>query len=570
MIARPYQQRLVDRAIKALSEHGNTLAVAATGAGKTIMLSMLAREIGGKQLILQHRQELVRQNLNKYRQVNPKASCGLWTADVKSFRASATFAMVQSLAGHLERLPKLDLIIADEAHHCAAPSWRAVIEAAKEKNPSLLVAGFTATPNRSDRKGLRHVFSNCCEQITIRELVQMGFLVPPRGFVIDVSGTQQALMQLGAQSDFGEQSDVAAILNTPAINAEVVRHWKAQAAERQTIVFCSTVQHAQDVAAAFSAADVAAGCIHGGMGDGQRKALLSRLADGQLQVLTNVAVLTEGFDHPPVSCIILLRKCSDKGPLIQMAGRGLRTVDPKLFPGIVKRDCHILDFGVSLLTHGDLIAETDLDGNDGKPKEGEPLTKFCPTEARGGLRFPDANGRKGCGAELPVQTRTCPFCGFLFESTEETDTPVTRVELSEMDILNASPWRYIDLFGTGRILMASGFSAWAGIFSPDAETWHALGKPQAGAVETVMIGERLQAMAAADDYLRLHETESGAKKTKRWLDDPASEKQLDMLARFGYSPQFDLLGNSGFTKYSAACHANFQFSRRYIESALGL
>ena len=570
MIPRPYQKRLVENAVRALAAHGNTLAVAATGAGKTIMLSQLAKELGGRQLILQHRQELVQQNLHKYKLVNPGVKCGLWTADVKSLRADCTFAMVQSLAGHVDKLPAFDLVIADEAHHCAAPTWRAIIDAARAANPAVRLAGFTATPLRSDRKNLRKIFSNVCDQITISEMVALGFLVPPRGFVVDVSGTQAALLALGPSSDFGEQVKVEEILNTSGINAEVIRHWREKAGDRQTIVFASTVHHAQDVASAFCSAGIAAACVHGGMADASRQAILKKFSRGELQVLTNVMVLTEGFDHPPVSCIILLRKCSDKGPLVQMVGRGLRIVHPAEHPGLIKKDCLVLDFGASLLTHGDLNVSVDL-GREKDPAPGEAITKLCPDMGSDIYRFPDKNGQRGCGAELPAQTKHCPLCGFVFERLDAEASPgVTYLELAEMDLLNASPFRYCDLFGTDRILMASGFEAWAGIFSPDGETWFALGKERQGKVEVITVTSRLAAMAAADDYLRLHETDSTARKTKRWLDDPATDKQISLLNQFGYDLQADLLGNTDFTKYAAACHTNFQFARRDIEAALGV
>ena len=180
MLLRPYQERLVSRAVSALSSHGNTLAVAATGAGKTICLAAVAKEIGGRQLVLQHRQELVSQNMGKFRLMNPDADCSLWTADVRSFEGDTTFAMVQSLFQHTDEMPKLDLVIADEAHHVAAPSWLKIIRAAQEKNPDCKVIGFTATPSRSDKLALRQVFDNVCDQITTGELVRLGFLVPPR------------------------------------------------------------------------------------------------------------------------------------------------------------------------------------------------------------------------------------------------------------------------------------------------------------------------------------------------------------------------------------------------------
>jgi hypothetical protein len=148
---------------------------------------------------------------------------------------------------------------------------------------------------------------------------------------------------------------------------------------------------------------------------------------------------------------------------------------------------------------------------------------------------------------------------------------VTSVSLTEMDILNASPFRYVDLFGSGRIMLATGFEAWAGVFSADDESWLALGQSKTGrGVHRLTESGRVQAMAAADDFLRTNETEGSAKKTKRWLDDPATEKQIGLLNRFGYGITTDLLGQSGWTKYQAACHAQFQFSRRSIEAALGV
>lgn len=573
MLPRPYQKRLVDRSEAALDKHGDTLAVAATGAGKTIMMALLGGRIGGRQLVLQHRQELVGQNLAKYRKVNPGAKVGLFTADVKSWRGDVTFAMDKTLHRHLDNLPELDLLMLDEAHHCVSRTWLDIISAVRERNPNCKVAGFTATAGRSDRKSLRKVFSNVADQITIRELVQLGFLVPPKAFVVDVSGTQDKLRALGNVSDWSDQLEVEKILNTVAVNAEVVRHWREKAGNRQTVIFCSTVQHAEDVAAAFRNAGVAAECVHGGMQDARRQMVLRRFDRREIQVVTNVMVLTEGWDSQPTACVVLLRKSSDKGPLIQMAGRGLRTVDPELHPGVVKKDCIILDFGTSLLNHGDLDMEAALK-EDVDREPGEATMKVCPVDQDGTstYRVPDSAGRVGCGAELPAQTRVCPLCGFQFERQgADGEEGVVRVELTEMEILNASPFRYVDLFGSGRAMIAKGFEAWAGIFSPDGDTWHALGKTKAERkLHRIAASERLQAMAAADDFLRTYETDGAAKKTKRWLDEPATMKQVEMLARMGYAIEQDLLGASNFTKYSAACHYEFQLCRNLIERALGV
>lgn len=545
MILRPYQSRLVSRAVKALEKRGNTLAVAPTGAGKTIMLGSLAKEVGGKTLVLQHRQELVGQNMRKFRQINGNATTSLFTADKKSFRGDATFAMVQSLYGHLDRIPKLDLIIADEAHHCAAPTWRAIIDRARELNPSVMIAGFTATPSRSDGKGLREVFDNVCDKITLKELVELGFLVPPRAFVLNVDGSAEKLKALKGQSDFGDQAQVADVLNTEVVNAEVIRHWKEKAQDRPTVVFAATVAHAEDVAKAFREAGIPAECVHGELNMKERNAILNRMTKGETKVVCNCMVLTEGWDYPPVSCVVLLRKCSDKGPMIQMVGRGLRTVNPEDYPGVVKKDCLVLDFGMSLATHGNIDADIDLDERESDP-DGAPV-KECPE----------------CGAEVPAAVRVCPFCGYEFPPPEEDGAQVLeRVELSEVDILGRSMWRYIDLFGSGRCFLASGFEAWAGIFSKDDDIWYAIGRKKRCRVRCVLVGERTQALAAADDFLREHETEPASKKFCRWLNDPCTDAQMAQLARFGYGP--------GLSKYEAGAHLSFQFGRKDIERIIGV
>lgn len=568
MILRSYQNRTVKRAKIALKKHGNTLIQAATGAGKTVMLAALAGEVKGKTLILQHRQELVDQNAKKFLNVNPSWSASFFTASHKSFSGQAVFAMQQTLTRNLDCMPKFDHVIVDETHHIVAPTYQNIIDACMAANPKLLLSGFTATPERGDRKSLRKYFNNVAEAITIKELVSLGFLVPPKAFVVNV-GKQDELKGLKT-SAFGDQQEVAKILDTREINSEVVRHWKEKAGDRKTVVFCATVQHALDVVEAFKNSGVESGVVTGDMADGERKAMLLRFDKGSLQVLVNVAVLTEGYDSQPVSCVVLLRQCSEKGPMVQMIGRGLRTVDPEIYPGVVKRDCIVLDFGTSILTHGDLNQADGLHKELAGENAGESIVKICPEEYSSGMvyRFPDVNSNTGCGAEIPAQSRTCPMCGFQFDRIDGIEQVVTEISLTELDILNASPFRWIDLFGTDTCMMASGFSAWAGVFSPDrGETWLAVGKLQdERRVHRLALTGRLNAMAAADDFLRNYETASAAKKSKRWLDDPATEKQKEVLNKFGY----DTSGLFTFNKYGAACHANFHFNKRLIEQALGV
>lgn len=571
LIPRPYQTRSTKKVIKALKERGNSLLVAPTGAGKSYMLAMLSAAFKGQHAVLQHRDELVMQNIAKYRKVNDDRKVGLFTADVKTWRNDCTFAMAQTLCRNLDTIPKLDLFIVDECHHIAAPSYRAIIDRVREVNPKCKIAGVTATPERSDKKSLRGVFDNLGDQITLKELIGLGFLVPPRAFIIDINKTHQELRALGNVSA-SEQFNVDAILNKKVVTDEVIRNWKESASGRQTIVFCSTVAHANAVAEAFRNAGVSAEAVSGEMSSGQRKSVLGRLRSGELTVVVNCMVLTEGFDYPPVSCIVLLRLCSAKGTLVQMVGRGLRTVNPEEYPGVIKKDCIVLDFGTSIIVHGDL---EQLDGlhEEREAEKGEATTKTCPEGWAEVYRYPDRNGNVGCGAELPAQTKTCPFCGYVFERMDgEEDEFAPSVSLTEVDLINASPFRWLTLWGSDSMLMAGGFDAWVGVFSPDGgDTFHALGHTisDKGRLHKLCVSSRMVAVSAADDFLRTHEKNAAAKKAKRWLDEPATERQVELLNLFGYELAAGFFGTQ-MSKYAASMHCNFQFNRHLIEGAIGV
>jgi hypothetical protein len=110
------------------------------------------------------------------------------------------------------------------------------------------------------------------------------------------------------------------------------------------------------------------------------------------------------------------------------------------------------------------------------------------------------------------------------------------------------------------------------VFSIDGgETWTALGKLSLEKpIHKLAVSGRIQALAAADDFLRQHETNDAAKKGRGWLNQPATEKQITLLQSLGYDIRTDPLGNSQYTKYSASCHSNFSFNRHSIEKALGV
>lgn len=489
------------------------------------------------------------QNQEKFHRIVGRGrSSSIYGMGTKDPTGDTIFGMVQTLGrnGGADKLPPLDTLVVDESHHAIADTYRRVIDAAKEKNPDCLVAGFTATPARGDKKGLRPIFDNVCHQVTLKQLVDLGFLVPPRTFIASLPGLADELQKV-RKSRNGEydMDEVDTLMNTRANNNAVVREWEKLASDRKTIIFCSTKDHARHVCSEFVEHGVKADCVFGDTPN--RAEILTRFDKGDLQVLVNVAVLTEGWDSPPTSCVILLRPCSFKSTMLQMIGRGLRTIDPEEHPGIVKRDCLVLDFGESLKAYGSLEQAPQLD--DKEAQDGP--VKVCPS----------------CEAEVPISVPECPICGAEFPPPGEggeDDTEKADVVLTELDIMKMSPFKWIDLFDSGKVMMASGFEAWTLAAAPDGGDWTALGKVKGRGMKQLAIGDKRQAMAAADDFLRLNEDSDAARKSKRWLRDPATFKQLVLLKRQGLDVEKDF----SLQKYKAACLLNFFWSREHIERRL--
>ena len=549
MRLRPRQKTFVERSVAALASRGNTLGVAPTGAGKTIMLSAVTGEMisdGAKACVLAHRDELTAQNRAKFQRVVPEVSTSVIDATEKSWSGDVTFAMVPTLAraSNLADMPRLDLLVIDEAHHAVADSYRRIIDRVRDANPDARVFGVTATPTRGDRKGLREVFDNVADQVRLGELIASGHLVPPRTFVIDV-GVQEELKSVRKTSADFDMTEVADIMDRAPVTDEVIRHWREKAGDRQTVVFCSTVAHADHVTEAFRAAGITSSLIHGDLASETRKAILADYAAGKTRVVVNVAVLTEGWDHPPTACVVLLRPSSYKSTMIQMVGRGLRTVDPEEHPGIVKTDCVVLDFGTSSLIHGTLEQDVDLDGNIGT---GEAPTKSCPA----------------CAAEIPLAATECPLCGeVLLQDEGETGAdamPLSGFVMTEIDLLKRSSFAWVDLFGTDDALMATGFTAWGGIFWMEG-VWYAIGGAKGERPRLLGVGERTVCLAQADDWLNTHESDESAFKTRGWLRQPPTDKQLKYLPP-------ECRHDFGLTRYRASALMTFGFNKRAIHAAV--
>jgi ATP-dependent helicase IRC3 len=322
------------------------LTVLPTGTGKTLLFACEVADWAprGRVLVLVHRDELVAQTLATLRRVEPALKVGVVKAERDEVGAGVVVASVQTLS-HPRRLerylgagPRPVLLVTDEAHHAAAPTYRRIYAALAAGEPDGPVhLGYTATPERHDGAGLQCAFSQIAYCRDIRQMVEAGWLAEPRGRIVRVDIDLDAVRrEHGDYTDAGldEAMDDAAV-------SAIARAWWEHAPGRVTLAFTPSVRTAHMLASAAQALGARAEAVDGGTPDDERRDVLERLKAGALHMVANCAVLTEGFDAPNVDCVLVARPTQSESLYVQMVGRGLR-----LWP--MKRDCLVLDVtGVS-------------------------------------------------------------------------------------------------------------------------------------------------------------------------------------------------------------------------------
>ena len=243
----------MDRSLAALLEHKNTLSIASTGFGKTIALSAVVKEFlemreEAKVCIIAHRNEIFKQNRVKFGSVAPGISSSIFDAKTKSWDGRVIFLMGQTLAKpkNLDAMPRVNLLVIDEAHHAASKTYRDIIGRVRRANPKCLFFGVTATPNPGDGRGLQDIFEKFGDQVWREELLKSGHLVRPRLFVVN----EKFLSLPQVDGDYN-MYEVAKIMNNMPVLDEVVGHWQEKSCDQPTVVFCSTIQHANNVAKGF-------------------------------------------------------------------------------------------------------------------------------------------------------------------------------------------------------------------------------------------------------------------------------------------------------------------------------
>lgn len=320
------------------------LVVLPTGAGKTILfaalIDRLLAERGGRALILAHRDELIGQAADKFRRVaGDRWSIGVVKAERNECDRQVLVGSIQTLARaqRLRQLPldELTIVVADECHHSAARTWREVLRACGCWDPTgPLLVGVTATPDRADERTIAEVvFEKLVYSQSIVDLIDAGYLCDVEARTVHIAADLSTVHSRGGDLDAGELSRALLHANAPA---RVLEAYSQFGMGRKAICFTPGVKLAYDMAALFSAAGIPAAAADGTTAPEVRRQVLSQFARGEISVLCNDSLWTEGFDEPSVDCIILARPTKSRALYTQMLGRGLR-----LFPG--KTNCLVLD-----------------------------------------------------------------------------------------------------------------------------------------------------------------------------------------------------------------------------------
>jgi superfamily II DNA or RNA helicase len=303
-----------------------------TGTGKTVVFAHFPSFLKMKKrlLVLAHREELLLQAEEKFRAADPDLKVGLERAEAYvAPDAQVVVASVPTLArGEGARLARFNpedfsIIVVDEAHHAVAESYRRIFAhfGLFDPNGTRYLVGFTATPRRGDNQGLGEVFEEVCYARELREMISDGYLCHIRGWRVK---TDLSLDSVRVRHGDFVESQLARVVNTPSRNQLLAITYLRLANYRRALVFCVDVQHAKDACEAFRESGIHAAAVWGEMPRDERRAILAKFSSGEISVLTNCNLLTEGFDEPSINCIIMARPTKSKLLYAQMVGRGTR------------------------------------------------------------------------------------------------------------------------------------------------------------------------------------------------------------------------------------------------------
>lgn len=377
-----YQQDLVDKARNALAA-GNqgVLIVSPPGSGKSVVISEIARltvKKSGHVLFFVHRQELVKQIKESFRQQGVDLNY-------------CTIMTVGKVANRLKMLPKPNLIIVDESQHSRAKTYRKIFDYYSDV-PRL---GFTGSPWRLSGKGFKDIYSAMVQGPTTKWLIEHHKLAP-----FTVYGYQlgdKNVLKHSSTGDYTKQS--MDDFTHSIIHGDIVKSWLKFAKDRKTIIYCHSTSFSKEVAQAFRDAGINAVHADAKTPQTKRDKIMKAFKNGEIKVLCNVDLVSEGFNVPDCSCVVLLRPTESLVIYLQQSMRAMRYQKGK-HAVIIDQVGNFERFGLPDADRKWTLEDRSKHPQrDGQTVDGTAI-KTCPE----------------CFGVIRAELITCPLCGHDFSA----------------------------------------------------------------------------------------------------------------------------------------------------------
>jgi len=456
MTPRDYQIEAIDSLFSYWAEHtGNPVICQPTGTGKSIVIAgfcckALKQFPFTRILVLTHVKELIQQNYEKLLAMWPQAPAGIYSAGLKrkDIGKNIIFGGIGSVCNNEQNFGHVDLILIDECHTVSPKQqtqYRKTIARLTEVNPSLKVAGLTATPYRLGQGMIIEedgIFTDiCCEQTSLErfnEFFDEGYLCPliPRATETQIDTSKVKL----TAGDFNKKQLVEAVDKESITRAAVEEMIKSGRDRNSWLIFAAGIEHTEHIAEMLNESGIDAVAVHSKSGDAVRDEATAAFKAGDIRALVNNGVFTTGFDHPGLDLIGVLRPTQSPGLWVQILGRGTRTDYAQGFDlstkegrlsaiaASPKKNCLVLDFAGNTKRLGP-INDPQKPKKRGKGPPGEMPAKLCE-----------------CGTFNYCSARVCVACGKAFEisvkfgSQAGSDALIAKLGASETEDQPVTEW----------------------------------------------------------------------------------------------------------------------------------
>ena len=354
-----------DEALKKLKYLRNlnetkSLAIAATGSGKTILSAMDVKEFNAKSvLFIVHRENILLDAKKSFENIIESKTCGLFTGNKKEIKEDYIFSTIQTISLNYELFSKshFDYIVIDEAHHCTSPSYKKVLDYFEPK----FLLGLTATANRMDGSSVFEIFDdNIACNIKLNDALKHNLVVPFHYFGIsDLSSIDYENTDL---KDIAKLSKLLNVNKRVDFIIDKMNYYSFHGKKRKSLAFCVSIEHAKYMSENFNKKNIPSTYLSSSDSIENRVKKINELQDdtSSLQVIFTVDIFNEGIDIPHINTVLFLRPTMSSIVFAQQLGRGLRKSKNKEFLTVLDFiGNHTKSFLVSRALLGESVIDKD-------------------------------------------------------------------------------------------------------------------------------------------------------------------------------------------------------------------